>query len=215
MTRSGGAAVSKAQVDTIPGIGVVRVRALRKAGYSTLDALAPLTVDQLATVPGITPIKARQILDYVQSAQPARGRRLKAVPAAAQAVVRSVAGPDRGDPKAAETPHAVVMLSALSREASTLLKAEQSVTFERRLARQLGKLAALSGRLAASAPPKAVGDLDGHMARLSELLHEVACEKAIPKAKQGKLADRLRDRRKRLQRVLGDEEKDVSQDGDD
>lgn len=49
----------------IPGMGPIRVRALQKAGWNSLKALSQATVEQLASIRGMTPIKAQQILDYL------------------------------------------------------------------------------------------------------------------------------------------------------
>lgn len=49
----------------IPGMGPIRVRALQKAGWNSLKALSQATVEQLASIRGMTQIKAQQILDYL------------------------------------------------------------------------------------------------------------------------------------------------------
>jgi endonuclease III len=54
-------------LENIPGIGIIRLRALKKAGWHSISALRKATLEDLLAVPGITPIKAQQILDYVQS----------------------------------------------------------------------------------------------------------------------------------------------------
>ncbi len=54
-------------LENIPGIGIIRLRALKKAGWHSISALRKATLEDLLAVPGLTPIKAQQILDYVQS----------------------------------------------------------------------------------------------------------------------------------------------------
>ncbi len=50
----------------IPGLGPIRIRALQKAGWTNLKALRDTTVEALCdSVPGMTPIKAKYILDYL------------------------------------------------------------------------------------------------------------------------------------------------------
>jgi hypothetical protein len=52
-------------LDSIPGIGIIRVRALRKAGFGSISALRRATMPDLLAVPGLTEAKARLILDHV------------------------------------------------------------------------------------------------------------------------------------------------------
>src|SRR5579859_47486 len=49
----------------IPGLGPIRVRALQKAGLSSLVDLHGATLEQLAAVPGMSEIKARQVHTYL------------------------------------------------------------------------------------------------------------------------------------------------------
>ena len=49
----------------IPGIGPIRLRALQKAGMTSLRDLKAATVAELTAVRGITEIKAQQIHDYL------------------------------------------------------------------------------------------------------------------------------------------------------
>jgi len=52
-------------VEAIPGIGLIRARALRKAGWESVTALKTATLSDLRAIPGISEQKARQILNYV------------------------------------------------------------------------------------------------------------------------------------------------------
>ncbi|MEP6754757.1 MAG: helix-hairpin-helix domain-containing protein [Chthonomonadales bacterium] len=52
-------------LETIPGIGPIRVRALRKAGYEDLESLRGALVADIAAIRGLTEIKAQYILDFV------------------------------------------------------------------------------------------------------------------------------------------------------
>src|SRR5688572_15191437 len=49
----------------IPGLGPIRVRALLKAGFDTPAALRAADLTTLSAVPGLTEIKARQVLDFL------------------------------------------------------------------------------------------------------------------------------------------------------
>jgi hypothetical protein len=46
-------------------MGPIRLRALQKAGWRSLKALQQASVQELETIPGMTPIKAQQLLDYL------------------------------------------------------------------------------------------------------------------------------------------------------
>jgi hypothetical protein len=49
----------------LPGLGPIRLRALQKAGWESLDGLSKADPEALAKIPGITLIKAQQIVDYL------------------------------------------------------------------------------------------------------------------------------------------------------
>ncbi len=49
----------------IPGLGPIRVRALIKSGFLTVESLKSASVEDLTAVPGLTVIKARYINDYL------------------------------------------------------------------------------------------------------------------------------------------------------
>jgi hypothetical protein len=49
----------------IPGLGPIRVRALLKAGFTTPAALRAADLNTLCAVPGLSEIKARQVLDFL------------------------------------------------------------------------------------------------------------------------------------------------------
>src|SRR5438552_3820092 len=66
-------AADLSSVECIPGMGPIRTRALRKAGWETMERLRKATLADLMAVPGITEIKARQILDYLAGTGAANG----------------------------------------------------------------------------------------------------------------------------------------------
>jgi NAD-dependent DNA ligase len=49
----------------IPNLGPIRVRALKKAGFTSLAALQSAEMSALATVSGISETKAKQVLEYL------------------------------------------------------------------------------------------------------------------------------------------------------
>src|SRR2546421_4076094 len=89
-------AATEVTVDCIPGMGPIRTRALRKAGWETMERLRQATLADLIAVPGITEIKARQILDYLAGAEAANGpaaRKSSAKPATPTRQRQSVGKP--------------------------------------------------------------------------------------------------------------------------
>ncbi|RLD95875.1 MAG: excinuclease ABC subunit C, partial [Aquificota bacterium] len=52
-------------LEQIPGVGPVRRRRLLQV-FGSLDAIAEASVDDLASVPGITPVLAMRIKDFLE-----------------------------------------------------------------------------------------------------------------------------------------------------
>jgi hypothetical protein len=52
-------------VDCVPHLGPIRIRCLQKAGIHSIGDLRKMTADQLQLVRGITPIKAKEIVEMV------------------------------------------------------------------------------------------------------------------------------------------------------
>src|SRR5262245_4825803 len=115
-------------VHLIPGIGIVRARALEKAGFHKLADVKPLKVENLTAIRGISEIKAQQILDYVATlkSSPARTRRTEA--------------PRTRAPQPSPPPEGPAVLDGLVREAAQelagvsaeLLRSPNSAHFNRK-----------------------------------------------------------------------------------
>lgn len=186
-------------VHRIPGIGIVRARALEKAGYSTLAQVKTLKVDDLTAIRGISDIKAQQILDFVAGLKTASRR------------TRRPAPPREPAPAPPQAPEPPVVLEGLVREAAKeisrvsaeLLRSPNSAQFNNKLARQLGKLAFYSDRLgAAGLPAGANGErFASRLNKLKDLLATLAADPHTGTAKQTKLSIRLRSIRKELQNL--------------
>lgn len=96
-------------VETIPGMGPIRARALKKAGWDSIASLKKATVAELSAVRGITEIKAQQLYDYLHSVKPAPKAPEKPVAKPAQKVaVKAAATPAAAKteraPRAVRTP---------------------------------------------------------------------------------------------------------------
>ncbi len=185
-------------IEAIPGIGIIRARTLRKAGFETVEALRGISVEDLTAVPGITEIKARQILDYVGGQRPApeKVRRDGHRRVSTQPSVTVVDGPT--------APSLTESIREFSSEAASLLSSDRASHFSGRLARQLGKIAALSGRVAEDirVDPEDMGRFRTDLHKIHKLLSEVSFSEKLGRRTQEKLTDRLRDARKELEAIV-------------
>src|SRR5258708_2152493 len=188
-------------VHLIPGIGIVRARALEKAGYSTLEQVKPLKIEDLTAVRGISEVKAQQILEFVGSLKsaPQRTRRTtsRRVPVAAPAPIPPPNNPAVLDGLVREAAKEV------SKVAADLLRAPASAHFEKRLARQLGKLAFYTERLAANGLPTGADAerFASQLNKIKDLLPSIFASPPSAVKKQEKIADKLRSVRKELQKA--------------
>src|SRR5436305_10709684 len=82
------------ELASIPGLGVIRIRSLQKAGWATMDDVRRATVEDLAAVPGISAEKAAAILEFVSArktpaARPAARTRVRRSPVTAKSGAQS------------------------------------------------------------------------------------------------------------------------------
>ena len=61
-----GSHVPPRTLSDIPGLGPIRIRALQKAGWSSLTALRQADLEALLAVPGLSEIKARHIQQFLE-----------------------------------------------------------------------------------------------------------------------------------------------------
>jgi hypothetical protein len=211
-------------VDLIPGIGIIRARALKKAGWPTVAALRSASVDDLMAVPGITEIKAAQILEYVHSlsVETVSGNGTAAThPETAdsplsevsgfeippsEAIAITFTGPAAGEEilhvYAVQSPRDLMQDVALS--AQLLLTSEFSGKWERPFAAQLGKLISLHEKWDRFEPlgkkqSKQVMEL---LQKIYRLLTETPIAEITKKKSQEHLAEIIRDRRRRIRDIV-------------
>jgi hypothetical protein len=55
------------ELDTLPGLGIVRIRSLRKAGWASLDALRAVSLAELEALPGFSPRIATSLHAYLHA----------------------------------------------------------------------------------------------------------------------------------------------------
>ena len=220
------AAQQSVALEDIPGVGIVRARSLRKAGITDIAALSRASAEQIAAIPGISPQKAQQLVDYARSngatpaartAITARRRRsttpAPAAPTGAAPVVRrtrraapasssKVIVPSAPVPAASapSPPRHESELSALarriSRSATELLQSSEARALRRSLSRQLGKVVSFADSI-----------IDYDMAekaaaqakaQLSKMEEAITrAAKSTKRAVQGRIAGELRTRRRK------------------
>ncbi|MCC6730955.1 MAG: hypothetical protein IT208_16635 [Chthonomonadales bacterium] len=169
-----------AALEAMPGIGLIRVRALRKAGYASVASLLAATADEIATVPGITLVKARQIAEYVA-----------ALPAAEPSTP-----PECG----AVLAHAV---QQAARAARTLEQTLPPAYLAGRLGRQLGRwIAFAEGVRDGEELPEGERKALARTCRLATRLQEASVETLAGARARDALAGRLRSRRRDLRKLL-------------
>jgi hypothetical protein len=170
-------------IEVIPGIGIVRIRCLRKAGWTTIDSLVNVTLEELAAVPGIGEVKARQIKEYVLSGAPAA---IQSAPA----------------PEPVETLSGSV--GRVARLAADLLRAPISHSFDSALARQVGRVASLSDAVidGSDSTAKRANRALERLRKIESLLRETAHEERLGGKRQARLAEDLRDLRRKVRKDL-------------
>ena len=148
----------ESDIDQIPGIGIIRVRALRKAGWPTIASLRNANLENLLAVPGMTEIKAGQILEFVASQTP--------VAEAPTPKVKKDKKPKAAKVKAEESPTAEVVQAPVVEETAAPEEADKEtkpadgkrVLSETSLPQAIRDVAANAARVATR--PGAVGGND-------------------------------------------------------
>jgi NAD-dependent DNA ligase len=194
-----------ALAETIPGLGIIRARALRKAGWNSIASLKRATLADLASIPGISEMKAQQILDFVRASRPAEDAALDAdrEEAAPAAESRVSIQQEPSAPVPVETPLQSLAWKVVS-SVTLLLQSEQSDSLSPRLARQLHKMLAYAERLAKAGTAKAdmVDRAETQLLKITNVLSKTAGQGLPGPNRQDKLADELRSRRRKLKAML-------------
>lgn len=269
-------------IEAIPGLGPIRARALKKAGFETVAKLQQASIADLCAVPGVTEIKAGQLLAYlhgereqvgpatVKAAAGTAARRAAAprtrratpvsrttappssVPVSPREPARATAAATRAPRKPAmekkgppakpsnsssalEAPlpptiapaptpvvidavgeqPLVVAARQVSAAANALLRTATSSTYTRAFARQIGKIAAITERIALDAGISrgGTGRSAGQLQKIGQLLNEIAALDTIGAKRQDRYADDIRDRRHKLMDAFDSD--DISGGGQD
>jgi hypothetical protein len=197
-------------LETLPGMGPIRARALRKAGWDSIASLKKATVADLTAVPGITEIKARQLVEYLQQPasapalppQPTSRTRLKLT---AETAAKAVS-PEPTEGRASVT--ALQSLQSLAAEtgraADGLLKSSLASTLDEPLVRQLGKLISLTEHTAGikKLGPKRCERAASSLRKIGEALAQIATAEKLGAKKQERIAEELRDGRRQLEKTI-------------
>lgn len=177
----------------IPKLGIIRARALAKAGWPDTARLRSATEEQLMAVPGITAIKARQILEYLASSKPTVERAIPEVPQSAEEVVEW-------------SPETDLLLQAVRKMTYTvrtaLLRAEQG-SYEYELYTEMCRWVRRFGEYASDSKRDIERSLNtaGDLVRLRTVFEAALGLDKLPKTVQRQLARGLARCRKQLKRV--------------
>jgi hypothetical protein len=162
-----------APIDAIPGVGLVRARSLRKAGWLDVAALRTATAEQLAAVPGITAGKAEELAQYLRDNPP---------------VEAVVADPPRSDTQ------------RVTDAAATLLAPDSTAALRPRLAKQLQRWLDASDKLI-SAGAATSGKLTKQLARSVTRVEALVAGIGAGRKRQRRLAARLRIVRRKMRKA--------------
>ena len=204
-------------VDQIPGIGIIRARALKKAGWATVADLRAASLDDLLAVRGITEVKAAQILDYIHSLPSmaaANGTAaavdtlpppvvpIPAEEAIAVTFVQASTNDELVPVYALQSPRDLMQDVALS--AQLLLTSEFAGKWERPFAAQLGKLITLHEKWDRHEPlsKKQTKQAMEILQKIYRLLTETPVSEITKRKSQENLTELLRDRRRRIRDVI-------------
>jgi len=177
----------------IPGLGPIRVRALHKSGFTSVESLRAATLAALAAVPGITEIKARYIHDYLAAFT------LESILSAADP--RDLRGPGQTSLTQWESHAAPSPVSPLTLEAAhalgaaiTLLTSPHGVQLRNRLVSGFDRFGQECRALITEAVVVQDREVEKALRRLrraTERFIEVAAHQEFTKKDQGRLADEL------------------------
>jgi hypothetical protein len=207
-----------APVESIPGIGIIRARALRKAGWPTVESLAEAGIADLTAVPGITEIKAAQIMEYIRSLPPAKpvrkrsaGKTVETPPVTAtpqppaESISITFTAPPEEEQAAVEGVQSVRdLIQDVALSAQLLLTSEFAAKWEREFTSQLGKLISLHEKWDRFEP---VGKKQSKLAmellqKVYRLLTETPIEELTKRKSQQRFAEIIRDRRRKVRDIV-------------
>ncbi|HZP80727.1 MAG TPA: helix-hairpin-helix domain-containing protein [Chthonomonadaceae bacterium] len=169
----------------IPGLGPIRVRALQKAGYDSLQSLRDARLEDLLAVPGMSEIKARHIQAFLAQfpARPAAESRKTAPEKQAKSDTALHAFPTLTE----------AVIGTLGRTITLLLSAPAS-NFRPRLIRELDRFARQVERLAAPGAQLSADAEKRILRRLNDICGEFAkvwMREQIGRKEQAQLAATL------------------------
>jgi hypothetical protein len=171
----------------IPGLGPIRVRALQKAGYSTLESLREARIEDLMAVRGLTEIKARHILTFLAEHPEAR------TPPAPKAKKGAGQRPQDAASPGPDISLARIAVRALALLVVVLLRVPAE-GLRPRLVREVARFVPYVEMLAADGVPLSEKEQDRQARRLRRIcldMEEFRRQETVGKKPQGQLADNL------------------------
>lgn len=204
----GAASVPPLSLSDIPGLGPIRVRALQKAGLSSLRSVKAATLEQLLAVPGMSEIKARHIQQFL-----APFETLPDLPPIAEPTPRlqkrqGIALYAPGMEMVAQSENIALgtnLVPTIAR-ALRLLVSDHAPDYRARLLRELIRFlrrAELAQEKANGVPERERERLLRRLGRVAELLAQAEAKPELDRKAQTRLADELAEASSRLATLLG------------
>ncbi len=198
-TRRADVPTDKDSLEGIPYLGEARRKALAGAGLTTRTHLKAATEEEISVVKGIGPGNAKRVKEWL----------------AVQAEMPNVSGAtplpaidDTGaSALAAANQDVQDMFQRFSSASQSLKSAIPDKTRDKAIDRQLDKLDTVASELAEgpdTLTPAQVAEAVTRLNKVAALLEEMAREKKPSPKKQEALVNELRERRKKLQKALGE-----------
>ena len=186
-------------LEGIPYLGEARRKALAEAGYSSRAHLEAATPEELGAVPGISPGIAKRYKEWLAVQAE--------MPNVAEATPLPAIDDTGASALAAANQDVQEMFQRFSSASQSLQSAIPAKTRDKALDRQLDKIDTVASELAEgpdTLTPAQVADAVARLNKIAALLEDMAREKAPSAKKQAAWVDELRERRKKLQKALGE-----------
>src|SRR6266542_2667327 len=133
-------------LSSLPGLGIVRIRGLRKAGWTSVEALRAASLEDLMAIPNFSERIAANLYAYLHGAEPEEPAPAEPDAAEQSLSIPETEGESLPEPEAARASELSVALTSLSQRSAELLASQAALRFEPALARQLARLQSLPGQ---------------------------------------------------------------------
>ncbi len=183
----------------IPYLGPARRKALADAGMTSRTHLEAATEEELGAIKGVGPSNAKRIKEWLAVQAE--------MPNVSVATPLPAINDDGASALAAANQDVQEMFQRFSSASQSLQSAIPDKGRDKALDRQLDKIDTVASELAEgpdTLTPAQVAEAVTRLNKIAALLEDMAREKAPSPKKQAALVDELRERRKKLQKALGE-----------